>query len=92
MGNTGSGKVVHLNDATHAKVRALAKAWGLSMRECIEKIITDGTAGNVLVLPAKTQDAVPVSVREKSKPVKWRDTEQIIQGPPFWAGREKKES
>lgn len=89
MGNTGSGKVVHLTDESHAKVQALAKAWGMSMRECIERIITNGTAGNVLVLPTKISDPVPVPVREKPKPAKWRDTEQVIQGPPFWAGRKK---
>ena len=89
MSNTGSGKIVHLSDEAHARVKALAKQWGVSMRECAERLIAEGIAGNIRRLPINIE---PVAQRKQPKPPASKNTEQIIQGPPFWAGREKKES
>ena len=83
-GRDMAGKVVHLDEGAHVSLRVLAQHWGVSMKECVERLVTEGVAENIHRLPA---NIVPVPKRRQPGPPEEKGID--MGGPPFWKDRDK---
>lgn len=81
------GKVIHISDAMHTRLRSHCDAGGISMRQYVEELLTDALDG----LTARSQERPePRQEREVVRkkplpPIEPETGDEPWTRPPFWA-------